>query len=71
MGYFQTNNQEIERQDVVFVEPEKSQNNEIIDKSCNRFETQTDPSDNPPDFDISANIVSPLTDSKGWTKLSN
>lgn len=56
-------NKEIERQNVDFVEPSKSQNDEIIDRSCNRFETKRDPSDNPPDFDRAANIVSPLIDS--------
>lgn len=42
------------------MEPEINQNEEIIDESCNGDETQTDPLDNPSDFDTSANIVPPL-----------
>lgn len=54
------NNQETDRQEE---EPVRSLNDEIIDKSCNRGEIQTDPLNNQSNFDASVNIVPRLNDS--------
>lgn len=51
------NSQEIERQEVDFVELEKNQNDEVIDESCDRDETLADPLDNQSDITASANVV--------------
>ncbi|CAB3254263.1 unnamed protein product [Arctia plantaginis] len=57
---YKENSQETERQEVVFVEPERSKNDEIIAESCKIDETQTDPLDDRSDFDTSANVIPPL-----------